>query len=73
MVNAELLAENNQLIFTVTNDMLSPGSLSQGPQRGGIGLVNIKKRLEIYYPQKNKLTLREHNNKYIAELIIYLK
>ncbi|WP_313271138.1 sensor histidine kinase [Sphingobacterium sp.] len=39
---------------------------------GGIGLDNLKKRLEIYYPQTHDLKLQNKNNLFTAELQINL-
>ena len=39
----------------------------------GIGLKNVKRRLELLYPGKHKLTINESNGKYIAELNIQIK
>lgn len=39
---------------------------------GGIGLDNLKKRLEIYYPQTHDLKLQNKNNMFTAELQINL-
>lgn len=39
-------------------------------KHGGIGLVNIKKRLELYYPGKNQLEITETNDIYRVNLSI---
>lgn len=39
----------------------------------GIGLENLKKRLELLYPNKFKLSTEEKNNLYIATLTLNLK
>lgn len=70
-VEAELFIHPDQVIFKIKNDMLQQKATS-ADQKGGIGLVNIKKRLDLYYPQKHQLTLKEENNQYIAVLIINL-
>jgi len=35
----------------------------------GIGLVNVKKRLELLYPKKHELTIKDENKSYN----VYLK
>ena len=37
---------------------------------GGLGLKNIKRRLELLYPESHQLETREDNDKYTAKLII---
>lgn len=39
---------------------------------GGIGLINIKRRLKLLYPQKHKLDLEQTNNTYTVKLNIQL-
>jgi len=38
--------------------------------RKGIGLQNVQKRLELYYPEKNKYSINKMRNKYIVNLEI---
>lgn len=72
-VKAELQVNDREIVFTVQNDSLQ--TLPQiGPKKaGGIGLVNIKKRLELYYPEQHQLILKEENNHYIATVILNRK
>ena len=69
-VFAKLLFEEGTMIFKIENEMLPTISLSQKNNRGGIGLSNTKKRLELYYPNKYQLLLTEKDNKFIVELRI---
>lgn len=69
-VTAELMIESGTLSFIITNDRLPTNPLLIKTKHGGIGLVNIKKRLELYYPNQNQLLLKETDDSYIAELKI---
>ncbi len=69
-VFAELLFEEGTMIFRIENEMLPSIPLTLKNKRGGIGLSNTKKRLELYYPNRYELLLTEKDNKFIAELKI---
>lgn len=57
--------KNDELIFVVENSV--PEQI--GFQKtGGIGLENLKRRLELLYPNKHSFTARKRNNSFIAEL-----
>lgn len=68
-IAVELKASNRQLAFTVANEISS----QKKDKLGGIGLDNLKKRLEIHYPGSHKLHLINEHNRFIAQLEIDLK
>lgn len=71
-VEAKLTLTAKNIVFTIKNDILEPVALSKKSTRGGIGLINIKKRLELYYPSRYTLSLQENSDHYMAELTIVL-
>lgn len=72
-VKAQLQVNDREIIFTVQNDRLQTMP-SLGPKKpGGIGLVNIRKRLELYYPKQHQLLLKEENDQYVATVILNRK
>ncbi|RYY12960.1 MAG: histidine kinase [Cytophagaceae bacterium] len=71
-VAATLTATPGQLHFVIENDML-PSPPPASPRRsGGIGLANIKRRLQLYYPGAHELRLTEHAGRYRAELTLHV-
>jgi two-component system LytT family sensor kinase len=42
-------------------------------ERGGIGLDNVLKRLELLYPNEHEINIRETDNQFIVDLKIVLK
>lgn len=70
-VSAELMVDEQVLFFKIENEMLPSQPLKSN--RGGIGLVNIRKRLELYYQGKHHLQIQELNGIYTANLSITLK
>jgi hypothetical protein len=72
-VTATLHLAPGQLHFVIENDMLPalPAAAPPSPRRsGGIGLVNIRQRLQLYYPDAHELLLTEHDGRYRAELTL---
>lgn len=43
------------------------------PTEGGIGLANVRKRLELLYPNRHQLTVNEEEYRFIVTLSIQLK
>ena len=71
-VEATLTTAPGRLHFVVENDMLPemPVAAPGGKRSGGIGLVNIRQRLQLYYPNAHELVLTERDGKYRAELTL---
>ena len=64
-IRINLLVENNMLNFEITNT-----SEKEENQRKGIGLENIKKRLEMLYPEAHQLKVNEVENQFKIQLQI---
>lgn len=60
---------NNELTFQCINS--KPAILQDKNRVGGLGLNNIKRRLELLYPQKHSLEIEEDKTKY--KITLYLK
>ena len=61
--------QNEELIFTVENSV--PNEINF-KKTGGIGLENLRRRLELLYPGKHVLTTRKRNDSFFAELTLKL-
>ena len=61
-------AKDNKVFFEIENnfDVLQPKG------DNGIGLKNLKRRLELVYPQKHTLTFSTRENVYKAQLTLQL-
>lgn len=64
-IRTKIITKGNDIFFEVENNF-DPEIISSS----GIGLENLKRRLELVYPNKHKLSLSISNNVYHAQLII---
>ena len=68
-VKLEMHRENGHFTFTAENSK-EPAKTTERP--GGIGLVNVKRRLELLYPGKHTLSIQNDTEKYKVELTLKL-
>jgi two-component system, LytTR family, sensor histidine kinase AlgZ len=66
-INVSLECKPNQLHFTVSN---SKPSVSRIDEKSGIGLQNVKRRLELSYPGKHVLKMNDLPNEYRVQLYL---
>ncbi|PRX54574.1 sensor histidine kinase [Flagellimonas meridianipacifica] len=62
--------KDNKLLFELKNT--KPGSHREITERKSLGLSNIKKQLELLYPNKHQLNIIEKPNTYTTELELSL-
>ena len=67
-INIQLIAGSNKILFAIENNFDS----EQISEERGIGLQNLKRRLELLYPGKHRLLLTNENNVFKAFLNIYI-
>lgn len=67
-IHIRVQATEKVLLFTVTNTI----GQQKKDKLGGIGLENVKRRLQIYYPGKHELTIHTTNNIFTVQLTIQL-
>ncbi len=70
-ISIHLSVKNNLLSFMVKNSKPASHEV-QHRKASGIGLNNLKNRLEILYPEKYSLELNDLNETYVAQLKIEL-
>jgi two-component system, LytTR family, sensor kinase len=69
IVSINLITERSDIIFTVKNRIV----LKSKDETGGVGLENIKRRLELVYPGKHRLDISIGDQLFTARLWIQLK
>ncbi|KEO71972.1 sensor histidine kinase [Anditalea andensis] len=67
-VNMVLKIEKGNLCFSVENSVYKNPMTKQ--EVGGIGLPNIRKRLQLYYPHTHQMLLKENEDRFLAELTL---
>ncbi|MEM8586018.1 MAG: histidine kinase [Bacteroidota bacterium] len=60
---------NRKLVFQVIN-RIKPGQKSKDGT-GGIGLVNVQKRLHLLYPEAHQLSIKNHSDLFEVNLELY--
>jgi len=65
-VHLKMVANDKQVIFEITNNF-DPKEIPATP---GIGVQNLKRRLELVYPKKHSLVLDSDNGIYKAKLTL---
>jgi two-component system, LytTR family, sensor histidine kinase AlgZ len=70
-VNISIHIRDKECIYKVENSKLT-GSKPEATEKSGIGLQNVKRRLELSYPDRHKLTMEDKAECYSVELKITL-
>lgn len=68
-IKQKVIINENQFLFIVENDK---EKLSEKNKFGGIGIENIKKRLQLLYPNQHQLEIKNLENSFRIELKINL-
>lgn len=71
-VNMKLRVENNQVHFNIENSKPDTPPRQDSRRSGGIGLVNIHRRLNLLYPNQYQLDIEDSPKSYAVNLHINL-
>lgn len=70
-IRIEALVDKDQLHFSVANAI--PGEIPipvSDQKAGGIGLDNLRRRLQLLYPEKHRLHIEKKNGEFLADLVL---
>jgi sensor histidine kinase YesM len=70
VVSIDMQVKGDIIYFTCINDFLNAEHTYFGNSNGGLGLINVKRRLSLLYPHKSKLSIHTDNGKYTVLLEI---
>jgi two-component system, LytTR family, sensor histidine kinase AlgZ len=70
-VKIAMTLEGKQCIYTVENSKL-PGTKPEAEEKSGIGLQNVKRRLDLSYPDRYTLSTYDKPDRYSVQLNITL-
>lgn len=65
-IDIDLRVEENILHFRILNQLPQKPTTQQ--EKSGVGLINVKKRLELIYPNKHELIMNSVDNVFTVEL-----
>ncbi|GAA4112580.1 hypothetical protein GCM10022393_11100 [Aquimarina addita] len=68
-IQIKIKVEGDILMFTVSNII---GIYKKNIDNSGVGLTNIRKRLELLYPNLHMLTIKEGRERYVVDLTLTL-
>ncbi len=69
-VRIHLLVRNNRLFFSIENSV--DNTKDPIPEREGVGIPSVEQRLQLYYPGKHKLDVKEAEKIYKVKIEIDL-
>ncbi|MDN3656736.1 histidine kinase [Ferruginibacter paludis] len=70
-IEIELKAEHDKLCFIVKNKFIQTETVKD--KTSGIGLANVKRRLELLYSHRHLLTINKTNDRFIVSLELTFK
>ena len=71
-IDITLTTQKNSLTFEVSNKV-NRQFLEKKDEASGIGLANVKRRLELLYPENHQLIIKDQDDYYKIKLVIIRK
>lgn len=70
-VNVRMKVVGNECVYEVENSKI-PTTKPESEQKSGIGLQNVKRRLELSYPERHTLSIDNKPDSYLVRLTVVL-
>ncbi|MEM6698809.1 MAG: histidine kinase, partial [Bacteroidota bacterium] len=71
-VKIELNVDEKEVNFNIENSKADRIVTPTRGKSGGIGLVNVRRRLDLLYPEQYDLSVEDRPNTYAANLLLTL-
>jgi hypothetical protein len=71
-IKLTLYCQQNKLFFDVYNSTHAKSEQDTEKDKSGIGLINVKQRLALLYPEKHELIVRETTEEFFVHLTLQL-
>ncbi len=71
-VHVRLRVQDDDLEFFIENSKPAHTPKNEGRRSGGIGLANVRQRLQLLYPENHELHVENDPNRYAVTLLIQL-
>ena len=71
-IDIAIRLHGNKLLFTCANTIRQAEKSNSEEKKGGLGLANVKKRLDLIYGNAYKLDIRELSTQYKVRLLLIL-
>ncbi|MBK8557519.1 MAG: histidine kinase [Lewinellaceae bacterium] len=72
-VRVHIMVAGDDMEFQISNSKTNSFPRQEHPRSGGIGLVNVRQRLQILYPKQHELHTEDSPNDYTVTLSLNLK
>lgn len=71
-VKAKIEQKDDHIVCVVENSASKANILEKSDGNSGLGLLNLRKRLDLLYTERYKLEIVRTANSYKADLLIYI-
>ena len=72
IIDIAIRLHGNKLLFTCANTVRKADKNNSNEKKGGLGLANVKKRLDLIYGNEYKLDIKEQSTQYKVRLLLTL-
>ncbi len=72
-IKIDMKLEHHKVYFSCCNSISTPSNSFENKKHSGIGLTNVRKRLQLLFPERHQLNANAENNIFCIELELDLK